>query len=70
MAACRCAASGTVCAVGMIGDCPMRRRLFNLAALVSVVVYLLTIAAFARSLWRSDQVLWVKVEDAPPARYH
>lgn len=48
----------------------MRRFLFDITALVSLVVYLGIIGAFARSLWRSGQFMWQKVEDAPPARYH
>ena len=53
----------------MIGLRRMRRFLFNLAVPLSLLLCLLTIAAFARSLRRSDQFMWQKVEDAPPARY-
>ena len=48
---------------------PTRRHLFNALALASLVLYLLTMAALARSLRRSDQFTWRKVEDAAPARY-
>jgi hypothetical protein len=38
----------------------MRRRLFNAAALVSLLLYALTMAAFVRSLRRSDQLQWFR----------
>ena len=47
----------------------MRRRLFNAAALLSLLLYALALAALVRSLWRSDQFMWLRLQDAPPSHY-
>ena len=47
----------------------MRRRLFSTAALVSLVLYVLILAAFARSLWWSDDFQLNTVEDRGRLHY-
>jgi hypothetical protein len=47
----------------------MRRRLFNAAALVSLVLYVGVLAAFARSLWWSDDFQLNTVEDRGRLHY-
>src|SRR3954447_13345257 len=46
----------------------MRRRLFNAAALLSLVLYVITLGALARSLYRFDQLVWIRPEDVPPVQ--
>src|SRR5688500_5419301 len=47
----------------------MRRRLFNAAALVSLVLYVLVLAAFARSLWAADLFEWVYLDEYERVHY-
>jgi hypothetical protein len=47
----------------------MRRRLSSAAVLLSALLFALVVAAFVRSLWRTDQLSWTHLEDAPPVLY-
>ena len=45
------------------------RRLYNAAAMLSLVLYVVVMVGLGRSLFASDQLQWLKVEDDGPAHY-